>query len=216
MQAKSQEIALTNTTYSEKIPNYDDEDVLDRSYGSASTRDSIRLLSDYSTNRYFGKNIVFGFKNGEPRFSLGPHWPLFMITWLVLEAGGIYYVIKFSDNLSLLMKIISIFAIIWQGFIYLATALTNPGIHTAANPEDPELMKLTENRDFCIKCKVMRDENTVHCVDCKVCIKGYDHHCPWTGKCIGEGNLKPFYLFLFSTMAYIVYFMILTFQALPH
>jgi len=213
MQAKSQEIALTTTSYNEKYASYDEENIL--SHSSDSTRDSVRLLSDYHPNRYFGKSIVFGFKNGEPRYSLGPHWPLFVITWIALEAGGIFYLIKFAENLNLLMKIVTMAFIIFQGFIYIATALTNPGIHTAQNPDDPELMKLTENRDFCIKCKVIRDEDTVHCTDCKVCIKGYDHHCPWTGKCIGAGNLTPFYAFLISTVVYIVYFMVLTFQALP-
>lgn len=29
---------------------------------------------------------------------------------------------------------------------------------------------------------------------------GYDHHCPWTSKCIGKGNLKGFYAFVTSTM----------------
>jgi len=32
-----------------------------------------------------------------------------------------------------------------------------------------------------------------------------DHHCPWTGKCIGKGNYNEFYLFIVSTMIYITY-----------
>jgi hypothetical protein len=30
----------------------------------------------------------------------------------------------------------------------------------------------------------------------KKIIIGYDHHCPFTSKCIGSGNLCPFYVFL--------------------
>ena len=31
-------------------------------------------------------------------------------------------------------------------------------------------------------------------------ISGFDHHCPWTSKCIGKGNLTGFYVFIFSLM----------------
>lgn len=34
---------------------------------------------------------------------------------------------------------------------------------------------------------------------CNVCIAGYDHHCPWVGKCVGRGNIKTFYCFLVAT-----------------
>ena len=33
---------------------------------------------------------------------------------------------------------------------------------------------------------------------------GHDHHCPWTGKCIGKYNLIPFYIFVVSTLIFIV------------
>ena len=34
---------------------------------------------------------------------------------------------------------------------------------------------------------------TVHCEDCKVCIEDYDHHCVFFSKCIGGGNIIPFW-----------------------
>ena len=47
-----------------------------------------------------------------------------------------------------------------------------------------------------------------HCQDCGVCIEEHDHHCPWTSKCIGRGNLYPFYVFVFSTLM-LFFFMII-------
>jgi hypothetical protein len=44
-----------------------------------------------------------------------------------------------------------------------------------------------------------------HCNYCDVCIVGYDHHCPWTSKCIGGNNLTRFYVFLFMTPLFIIY-----------
>lgn len=35
-----------------------------------------------------------------------------------------------------------------------------------------------------------------------------DHHCPWTGKCIGQGNLKCFQFFLSWTCVTLVYLMV--------
>jgi len=42
-----------------------------------------------------------------------------------------------------------------------------------------------------------------------VCIEDLDHHCPWSSKCIGGGNIKAFYVFLFSfTLQLVVLFVI--------
>jgi hypothetical protein len=37
------------------------------------------------------------------------------------------------------------------------------------------------------------DKLTEHCEDCKVCIQHYDHHCVFFSKCIGGGNIVPFW-----------------------
>ena len=49
-----------------------------------------------------------------------------------------------------------------------------------------------------------------HCDDCDVCIEEYDHHCPWTSKCIGRGNLIPFYVFVGSTLILFFYLIVMT------
>lgn len=40
---------------------------------------------------------------------------------------------------------------------------------------------------------------------------GFDHHCPWIGKCIGRYNIKGFYIFIGLLMALIVYAILLYF-----
>jgi len=39
-------------------------------------------------------------------------------------------------------------------------------------------------------------------------VKDYDHHCPWTSKCIGGNNLRRFYIFVGVTPFYIFYYVI--------
>ena len=70
----------------------------------------------------------------------------------------------------------------------------------------------TKSKMFCHECKIIKvDPNTVHCSICGVCVEGYDHHCPWTSKCIGRANKLTFYCFYGSL---IVLFSYMTFGAI--
>jgi len=211
MSHKTPEISLPSQPEASKYTNFTDLEALD-SITDPKTQDA--LLQDSQSERYFGNNIVFAWRNKEPYFTLGPHWYLFLISWTVLELGGIFIYFKVSHTLSFKMKLLSIVLIIWQGFIFMLTGLKNPGIVTAEDPKDPELLKMATNKHFCLKCKIIKEKDTVHCYDCRVCIKGYDHHCPWTGKCIGAGNIYPFYAFLISTAGYICYFIMINIHTL--
>lgn len=46
---------------------------------------------------------------------------------------------------------------------------------------------------YCNECKIENPKTTIHCEDCKVCIEDYDHHCVFFSKCIGGGNIVPFW-----------------------
>lgn len=58
----------------------------------------------------------------------------------------------------------------------------------------------------CKKCNILIYKNmgVCHCLTCNICVMDHDHHCPWTGKCIGKYNLYPFYVFVCSLFAYFV------------
>lgn len=77
---------------------------------------------------------------------------------------------------------------------YFFAAMLNPGIEMSQvrddelDPEEPD--------NYCDLCAVYKGIRTEHCGECGVCIVNYDHHCPWTSKCIGKGNLMHFYGFL--------------------
>ena len=58
--------------------------------------------------------------------------------------------------------------------------------------------KLKDNeKEFCKKCNKYRPLRAHHCSTCNKCIMKMDHHCPWIFNCVGYGNQKIFFLFLF-------------------
>ncbi len=92
---------------------------------------------------------------------------------------------------------------------YIYTAIINPGL---PKYEYENLIYSDDHKNLrrCKDCKmwINTEEKTFHCYECEICIEGiviiikigFDHHCPWTSKCIGNGNLKSFYTFIGFTM----------------
>ena len=90
--------------------------------------------------------------------------------------------------------------------MYGYCALRNPGICSKAELTDYQIEEFREKKlGYCGICKVAHIKGRYHCEDCQVCIDGYDHHCPWTSKCIGKNNLCAFYAFLTNTVIFFTY-----------
>lgn len=83
---------------------------------------------------------------------------------------------------------------------YTLTAVVNPGLPDRNLKKSlQENTKQLTSAEYCHKCKVLKNDTTIHCDECEVCIEGHDHHCAWVGTCIGRGNLIYFRAFLGST-----------------
>jgi palmitoyltransferase ZDHHC9/14/18 len=99
-----------------------------------------------------------------------------------------------------------------QMISYIITVLKNPGIPTqtksSINDSNKDQLKVCKICETAVPFKT----KVHHCKECNICIIDYDHHCPWTSKCIGKENLKIFYIFvsltivLFSYLIYAVIF----------
>ena len=56
-----------------------------------------------------------------------------------------------------------------------------------------EMFKYNEN--ICVKCRRVREMNTIHCISCNVCIDEFDHHCFFLNACINRNNSVYFKIF---------------------
>ena len=119
--------------------------------------------------------------------------------------AGYMVIAKSQVDQRLLYKVITAVITGIELTAYRVTALKNPGILSSTDPI-PEDFEFTDyGNTYCCICRIYKDATIEHCIDCDVCIDGYDHHCPWTGKCIGKGNQIPFFFFLGWTPFFIFY-----------
>ena len=114
----------------------------------------------------------------------------------------------------------------WLGYLTTVVSLlicggTNPGIvpkrYHPVNCSVKQQVPLPDGRTvgirYCYSCCVYRGPRTHHCGICDNCVDQFDHHCPWTGTCIGWRNYSPFIVFLHAlnlTAILLVIFAVLT------
>ena len=171
---------------------------------------SIPITIDQKQN-YFYKKLgntysFFGDVYGNPKIIIGPHWPLYAFVTFVFSLGFFLMIIFLGKYLTVFIKVVGFFVYFLFLFSYSYTALINPGY--PKHDIDSVTGEPRKKFYYCPTCKmfVNREKNTSHCPDCDICVEEQDHHCPWTGKCIGKNNLTSFYIFIFSIFALISYF----------
>ena len=86
---------------------------------------------------------------------------------------------------------------------YLCAILINPGI-PGREYYIEEFKKIANQKNKteyqkCTKCNILvpKEFHVTHCSRCNVCVIEQDHHCPWTGKCIGKKNVVAFHFMLY-------------------
>ncbi|EXJ87015.1 hypothetical protein A1O3_03972 [Capronia epimyces CBS 606.96] len=55
-----------------------------------------------------------------------------------------------------------------------------------------------DEENFCVQCMVRRPLRSKHCRRCNRCVAKHDHHCPWIHNCVGNDNLRHFYIYILS------------------
>lgn len=145
---------------------------------------------------------------GRPtRCFLGPNYAFFLLALtlaLLIGSATLMYLGRCVNVIAYFVQFIFFCAFIMS---YLLVAFTDPGIIPKQTREQllMELSQLEEegvdlsHRKVCTDgCNIIRPPYTYHCASCDACIVGIDHHCPWTGHCIGENNKFFFTAFMWS------------------
>lgn len=146
--------------------------------------------------RWMGNNKFFC--NG--RVMLGVHYKqlvtsslLLVATWLVFfvfilpEYGAWYF-----DVVAICLCVGGFVALIYSSFL-------DPGIiprRMATGLPDSVPSDVRDQLNYCITCHIVRPPRTKHCKHCNNCVLAFDHHCPWTGNCVGARNYRAFMAFI--------------------
>ena len=170
----------------------------------------ITKTNNVINNSYFYHKLgnchaFFGNKNGDPFFIIGPQWPMFIALTVILNGIIYFLLIKFWRYYSNLFRGLGIFFPTFFQIKFTHCFVINPGFPKNDIGRQTGIPK--ENYKFCPECKFYYDLNKKvnHCFDCGICIEGYDHHCPWVSKCIGNKNLYSFYCFMIGILLNFAY-----------
>ena len=141
-------------------------------------------------------HAFFGNESGDPPIIIGPQWPMFIALTLIINGIVWFFIIRFWHTYSKFYKSVGIFFVSFFQITFTYCFFVNPGFPKNDIGRQTGIPK--EQYKFCPECKFYYDlnKNVNHCFDCGICIEGYDHHCPWTSKCIGRNNLYSFYSFM--------------------
>ena len=161
----------------------------------------ISKTNNVINNSYFYHKLgnchaFFGNKSGDPLFIIGPQWPMFICLTSLINIIIYFLLIKFWSSHSHFFNGLGIFFVSFFQITFTHCFVVNPGFPKNDIGRQTGIPK--DNYKFCPECKFYYDLNKKvnHCFDCGICIEGYDHHCPWVSKCIGNKNLYSFYCFM--------------------
>ncbi|KAG7397319.1 hypothetical protein PHYBOEH_000901 [Phytophthora boehmeriae] len=134
-----------------------------------------------------------------PTCMMGPHWHMMLVTWMVF---------------CFLASVVNMLTFPKASLVEFGTGMLLSGTclacYALVGCSDPGIVRRIEmppdeTYTFCDHCETYRPEGALHCMDCRVCIEEYDHHCPWTGKCVGKKNVRYFYAWLLFLVLAFVY-----------
>jgi len=138
------------------------------------------------------------------RLMMGVHSKHLIMTTVLLIATNAMFVVLLVPLIDLPYLLHTSLSIGVLNLLFLfLTAFTEPGIIPRRPPS-----KLLENMSadarekmqYCHTCRIVRPPRAKHCRYCDNCVEVFDHHCPWTGTCIGVRNYRYFFMFVILTV----------------
>jgi len=181
--------------------------------------------------RWMGRILVWRLPCGN--VYIGPHWYCSLIMLgFILAVGGAFISSAVSQGQGQLGG--GILATSLSTITFLRCALANPGVLKARDLQEDceDLNSGAADKDAsaasrggkrrqpssgrrCKTCNLMQPQGCSHCEFCQVCVEGFDHHCPWMGKCIGRNNMCAFRTFMAVSMTCLGYVLFATVLCTP-
>ena len=156
---------------------------------------------------YVGRSLfIFLDKYNNPLFIIGPQWPMIIFVDSIIISLMLFLYIKFWKYLCFATRLFGSINF-WTAFLsYTYTSIINPGYPKNTIGRNFGIPK--NDYYFCDYCRFYLSKTSYgsHCDLCDICIEKYDHHCIWTGHCIGKNNKITFYIFVPSIFILLFYF----------
>ena len=179
------------------------------------TTNSIENSINIDINNNINKNIILNYgryrifsynSKGDPLFLIGPDYSYFISMLIMNLIFFIFFNYLLLTLTKLLVGIIGVILNIIQLFFFIIASIKNPGLPKKEIQNEVLLNTEPDKYKRCKSCLFIVEKNKkyVHCNVCQICCEGYDHHCPWTSKCVGKGNI--FYFNTTLTLVSIVFF----------
>ena len=143
----------------------------------------------------YGRYKIFSYDSkGDPLFLVGPDYNFFIIILITNLIYFLFLSILLLSFSKFYIAIIGVFLNIIQFGFTIICGFLNPGL-PKKEIQDETLLSNSIRYVRCHRCFFIIDKTKhyVHCERCQCCCEGFDHHCPWTSKCIGRGNIFYFY-----------------------
>eukprot|EP01004_Peranema_trichophorum_P005760 NODE_4609_length_1142_cov_36.209028_g4089_i0.p1 GENE.NODE_4609_length_1142_cov_36.209028_g4089_i0~~NODE_4609_length_1142_cov_36.209028_g4089_i0.p1 ORF type:complete len:314 (+),score=28.52 NODE_4609_length_1142_cov_36.209028_g4089_i0:77-1018(+) len=158
--------------------------------------------------KYMGNNKVWC----KGKLVFGPDTGLNLYAHSLILAPSVIYLASVAPSLNPLVGIIAAALVLASMITLFITSTTDPGIlrRNEAPPvtNGPEIIQEVSQLingayiqyRYCRTCFIYRNARASHCHVCDNCVERFDHHCPWTGTCIGLRNYRFFLWFLTLTV----------------
>ena len=164
---------------------------------------------------FVGRTLfIFFDKYSNPIFIIGPHWPMIIFVISIISIPMLLLYIFLWKYLSFFVRLFGSINF-WTAFLsYTYTAIINPGY--PRNTIGKRLGLPKNDYYFCEYCQFYLKKIAfgTHCDLCDICIEKYDHHCMWTGHCIGKNNKITFIIFVPSIFSLLIYFFVALVQGM--
>lgn len=203
--------------------HHDDHHHHDHAQCSHQDKNLLLQLWPSKTTLLFGGRVMLGADKGRLSFTALLIVGVFLL--FVTFITSYFYLIHLAAGI--IMTVFPIGAVVYVlGTLYI-TATMDPGIVPRKSivqnnlRDEPDLEELEEKFPqettcvfvggkpvflrYCYTCKLYRPPRSSHCSHCDNCVERFDHHCPWTGTCIGKRNYRPFMHFVGSAAISLVF-----------